>query len=137
MQHEHSFGIIPLRRFQGCWQVFLIQHRAGHWSFPKGHQDGSETPQETAKRELFEETGLSVVQFLPFKELEEYYIFRKSDETVIKKRVTYFMAEAEGDVKLQMEELAEGKWASLSEAMDLITFKEALKICSEVQSLLT
>lgn len=137
MQAEHSYGILPLRQLAGQWQIFLIRHRAGHWSFPKGHQNGGESPRETASRELFEETGLSIVKFLPYQEIEEHYIFQRKEGTVIDKRVTYFMAEVKGEVKIQEEELDQGKWVPLAQARELITFEEARKVCTVVQSLLT
>ena len=39
------------------------------WSFPKGHVDKDETPLETAKREVYEETGIKDVY------LEQLYSF--------------------------------------------------------------
>ena len=39
-------------------EVLLIKSR-GIWSFPKGHIDKGETPDETALREVAEETGVS------------------------------------------------------------------------------
>lgn len=38
-------------------------HGAGTWSVPGGHQEYGETWEETAHRELFEETGLDVQEF--------------------------------------------------------------------------
>lgn len=132
---QHSFGIIPLRN-KGQWEVFLVQHHAGHWSFPKGKLEEGETPHEAAGRELFEETGLSVVKFLPFEELNEHYIFT-FEKKIINKEVTYFMAEVAGQEKLQPAEISQGRWFSLSDAAKMITFKEAHKICVKVQHLLS
>ena len=38
----------------------LIQQKAGHYGFPKGHVEKNETEVETAIREIKEETGLEV-----------------------------------------------------------------------------
>jgi 8-oxo-dGTP diphosphatase len=35
-------------------------HGAGTWSFPGGHVDGNESPEESALRELEEETGIKL-----------------------------------------------------------------------------
>lgn len=42
-------------------RCLLVQGRWSHkWGFPKGHQEEGETEEETAIRELFEETGVLV-----------------------------------------------------------------------------
>ncbi|WP_324254125.1 NUDIX hydrolase [Paenibacillus sp. 1001270B_150601_E10] len=40
----------------------LLQRRSdnGHWGFPGGYMEMGETVEETAKREVFEETGLKL-----------------------------------------------------------------------------
>ena len=46
---EQVYGIIPLRKHKGHWQVLLVLHIKGnYWGFPKGHHDPGETPKETA-----------------------------------------------------------------------------------------
>lgn len=77
--------------------VLLVRgRRSGKWSFPKGHMEGSELALETAKRELYEETGIAVSDRRPigFQKLSaaSYYYFefpyeitptvRDSDEVV-------------------------------------------------------
>jgi 8-oxo-dGTP pyrophosphatase MutT (NUDIX family) len=47
---------------QGRKEYALVQGRhTGKWSFPKGHSNEGETPMECTKREIYEETGLSVL----------------------------------------------------------------------------
>ena len=61
MTHEKSCGGIVYRKFHGNTEILLIKHvKSGYWSFPKGHVENGETEEETAKREIKEETGLSV-----------------------------------------------------------------------------
>jgi len=134
MALEQSFGIIPLRRRKGSWEVFLIQHHAGHWGVPKGHPELNETPQQTASRELTEETGLDVLRFLDHHPLEEGYWFTREGEKV-HKTVQYFVAEVQGNVVLQEEELLEGKWVPLEKAERHMTFPEGKKLCRLVNQI--
>ena len=61
MKTEKSCGAVVLRKNQGRLQVLLIKHiNGGHWAFPKGHVEPGETEEQTALREIKEETGLSV-----------------------------------------------------------------------------
>lgn len=133
---EESFGIIPLTQEEGIWKVFLILHNKGnHWAFPKGHRDSHETAFQTAVRELKEETGLDVVRCLLDTPIIEQYQFRKQQQLVMKK-VSYFPAIVAGVLKLQEEEIREGKWLTLEEALTVLSFKEGRSICRQIMALL-
>ena len=61
MTYEKSCGGIVYRKFHGNTEILLIKHiKSGYWSFPKGHVENGETEEETAKREIKEETGIDV-----------------------------------------------------------------------------
>lgn len=127
---ECSYGIIPITWRDGAFQVFLVQHRAGHWGFPKGHPSEGETPLETAKRELYEETGLIVAQLLSQEVLEESYEFER-DQSVIKKTVRYYLATVVNPLEISIDknEILEGKWIVIQNAPSLLTFAEARRLC--------
>lgn len=40
--------------------ILLVRNRRGHWGLPKGHWEAGELLEETAAREVLEETGLQV-----------------------------------------------------------------------------
>lgn len=128
---EVCYGIIPLRKVEGRWDVFLVKLRSGdHWGFPKGHGLEGEEGKETAQRELYEETGLTIKQFLSEEQLvETYQIIRK--QTVISKTVIYYIAEVSGDIALQFDEICDAKWISLAEAESLITYSELRSVCKK------
>ncbi len=44
--------------FDARGQVLLVRYRSGGWAFPKGHIEPGETPEQTARREVHEETGV-------------------------------------------------------------------------------
>jgi 8-oxo-dGTP pyrophosphatase MutT (NUDIX family) len=130
-EQETSYGIIPLKRKGENWQVLLIKHRAGHWSFPKGHPEEKESPLESAKRELLEETGLKVKKILSGSPLKEAYRYKRAGR-LIDKTVEYFLAEVEGEASIQAEELADSCWVSVPDAAGRATFPEGKRICSEI-----
>jgi bis(5'-nucleosidyl)-tetraphosphatase len=137
MKHDESFGVIPLRKERGQWEVFLIQHReGGYWGFPKGHREADETPLEAAKRELKEETGLHCSSLLQEEMLHEQYWFQHEGQKIFKK-VTYFVSEVSGDVHLQKAEINDGIWLPLHEAMNRVTHPEGKAILAEVIKRLT
>lgn len=133
MKQDSSFGIIPLRFRNGQWEVLLVQHKSGSlwWAFPKGHAEVNESPQQTAERELFEETGLAVLHYLSSTPLTETYIFTFKGERIFK-TVQYFLAMVEGQLLIEESELEAAHWMTLAEALEMITFKEGRRICQEV-----
>lgn len=136
MRQEESFGVIPLSKKKGIWSVFLIQHKHAHyWGFPKGHAEPRESAEQAALRELKEETNLDVVKFLQVDPIIEQYQFILEGKP-ISKRVHYFIAEVSGDVILQEEELKDGIWLSISDALNKVTHKEGKAILSSVEKIL-
>jgi 8-oxo-dGTP pyrophosphatase MutT (NUDIX family) len=126
---EESFGIIPLMQKEEAWCVLLILHQKGrHWAFPKGHAHPGESPLQSAKRELKEETGLDVEHLLQETPLIENYQFYHKKE-IIHKKVSYFPAVVKGELILQEEEIQDAKWVLLKEAPLYLSFKESKAMC--------
>lgn len=127
MQIENSFGCIPIKKDSEGYQVFLVKLSSGnHWGFPKGHKENIETPIQTAKRELFEETSLTIESVLPFSPIIEKYILLR-DGIKTKKTVEYFIVNVSGEVHLQYPEIIDGRWVFISEAENLLTYDESKK----------
>ena len=42
--------------------LLVYGKKSGKWGFPKGHQENNETVEDTAIRELYEETGIKINQ---------------------------------------------------------------------------
>lgn len=136
-RQDESFGVVPLKKEGGQWEVFLIKHKHGrYWGFPKGHAEAGETPQVTAARELKEETNLDVVQFLTGEPLMERYSFMLGGSRIYK-RVYYFIAEVSGEISLQKHEISDGIWLPFPEALQKLTHSEGKTILSQVSSFLS
>ena len=60
VKYEKSCGIVVLNNNK----ILLLHYPSGHWDFPKGHVDGNETEQETAVRELVEETAIDDIHLV-------------------------------------------------------------------------
>ncbi len=90
MNLEISCGAVVYTVRNGQPLFVLVQEQSGAYSFPKGHMEGDETEAETARREVFEETGLLVVFREGFRETDEYGLREKPGTH---KRVVYFLAE--------------------------------------------
>ena len=90
------------------------------WTLPKGTPDPGETVEETALREVGEETGLEVRIVAPLPSIQ--YTFVQSG-TRIHKTVHYFLMEAVGgDLSRHDREFERVRWVTFDEAPGLLTF---------------
>lgn len=100
-----------------------------YWDFPKGYIEVDENPQEAAKREVEEETGLTDIEFIEGFEEQIKYFFQFEDKTILK-IVTFFLVETKTEVVKISSEHIDYKWLSYEQALAQLTFvntKEILK----------
>ena len=119
--------------------VFLIiEHRQGHWSFPKGHKEKGETDLQTAKRELSEETGITDVKFISEGiELSEVYLFNSGKNHRVEKSVDYFIAEVFSEtVKIDNMEIVNFQWCGLDKGLKLVTFPESENLLNKAYKII-
>ena len=103
------------------------------WSLPKGTPDGAETIEQTALREVAEETGLQVRIRQPVGEIE--YFFMQRGER-IHKTVHYFVMEAVGgDTAAHDHEFDEVRWVPIAEARRLMSFPTEREIVEHALAL--
>lgn len=141
IKSDVSYGVIPIKKSTAGWEVFLIHQFSkignnSYWIFPKGHPEENETPIETAKRELKEETGLEADYFIPnntFK-LKYNFIF---EGVKINKTVEFFVGIITNDqYQLDNNEVKEAGWYSLSDAKDRLDYQDTKKVFKEVVNFL-
>ena len=116
----------------GKTQYVIIKSTEGYYGFPKGHIESGESEEETALREIREETGLIVKIISGFRMVDEHPIPNKPD---IMKRVIYFLAEFENQiVKYQKEELLGAYLMTYTDAINVFQFDSSKKILERADS---
>ena len=104
------------------------------WTLPKGTPKRNETREETAVREVVEETGLDVRITGPLDSIE--YTFVQSG-TRIHKTVHYFMMEPTGgDLARHDNEFDQVRWVDFDEATTLLTFETERALVARAADLL-
>ena len=91
---EKSCGAIVYTVEDGDIKYLLVEEMSGCHSFPKGHMENDETEEETALREIKEETNLEVELNTDFRVSEQYDPAEKPGVT---KHVVYFLAKYTGE----------------------------------------
>ncbi len=119
MSKEKSCGALVCNRDGEKLKILILKHRlGGHWSFPKGHVEHGETEQETALREVLEETGLKIRLVQNFREKVSY-----SPKLGVDKDVVYFLGYADDShTIMQEEEVSEINWVDIAEAHEFLTY---------------
>jgi 8-oxo-dGTP pyrophosphatase MutT (NUDIX family) len=112
MAKEVSAGGVVYRRTKdNKIELMLIEDRYLKASLPKGKQEKGETMEETALREIREETGIEGKVVQPLETI--YYNYYNPKIGAIKKEVHYYLVEAmSGTLVPQLEEIHNVAWLS-------------------------
>src|SRR5688500_11276582 len=78
---EFTAGGVVFRRVDGKIEILMIQDRVGRWTIPKGHVEEGEKLEETAIREVGEETGLLDVKIHEL--LDKIHFFYRKEGKLI------------------------------------------------------
>ncbi|MBR5805631.1 MAG: NUDIX domain-containing protein [Oscillospiraceae bacterium] len=126
MRTEKSCGAVVFRTIEDKTEILLIRHvNGGHWAFPKGHVEKGETEEQTALREILEETGLAVVLDNRYRQVVSY-----SPKKDVIKDVVYFVAYAAADSETvrQESEISRIRWVDASDAVGYVSFDNDKKV---------
>ena len=116
-EYENSCGAIVFN--ENTEKILLVKMHNGNWGFPKGHIEKDETKEETAIREVLEETNVRI-KIIPNFEREIKYI--PNEKTI--KKVTIFMGITQDEeVTIDTFEIEDFKWCTYEEALKLVTYK--------------
>lgn len=121
-----SCGVIPVRYRGGKREYLLLLQTNACWSFPKGHMEAGETEQQTALRELREETGL-VAKSLSVQTASCEYALTP----YTRKQVVYYLGLVDGNVTHQETEVRRHLWVRV-ENLGKYLHPDTLAACREL-----
>lgn len=121
-EQERSAGGVVVR---GKQTIVIVPTRRGAQgqkvlALPKGHVDPGETPDQTALREVREETGVEAA--LVEKLGDVRYFYQRGGKRIFK-RVTFYLFEyLGGSLDDHDDEVEEARWLPLSEAVQALSY---------------
>ena len=132
MIKEKSCGAVVYTTKNGETEYLLVQMMGGHYSFPKGHVESGESEEQTALREIKEETDLDVSLDTAFRQSVVY-----SPYVGCEKEVVYFVAYAKSrETVCQQTEIRRALWLSYDGAIERVTFDNDKRILNEANEYL-
>jgi 8-oxo-dGTP pyrophosphatase MutT (NUDIX family) len=128
-----SCGGVVIRHGQQGPEIVLgsrQRERLGtSWTLPKGTPSGGESAEETALREVMEETGLEVRVVAPIGPIDYYFT---QSGTRIHKTVHFFLMEpVGGDLGAHDHEFDEVRWMPVGTALEMMTFPTERQIVEQ------
>ena len=135
MPQEKSCGAVVFTKHKEGLKFLLLHYGAGHWDFPKGKQEKNEKEEQTALREIKEETGIENVETLDgFRETVKYF-YKKGEETVYKE-VTFFLVQSPTEeVMISFEHIGYA-WLSYEHAYKKLTFNNSKELLENADKFL-
>jgi 8-oxo-dGTP pyrophosphatase MutT (NUDIX family) len=137
--HRISSGGVVFRPTGATHEVALIRvaRADGHaWTLPKGWVERGEDLEQTAVREVREETGLRAKVLRKLGEIT-YEFYAKPDRSRVHKTVHVFLLEClGGDTAEHDDEVEEVRWFTLDEAVRTLTYKNEREMLEKAVSLI-
>lgn len=133
---EVSAGGVVFKKENDKIQFILVSPKEGRWCLPKGLIDKGEKEEETALREVREETGLNckIIQKI---DTIEYWYYAKERGTRLHKFVHFFLMEfLEGSLQNHDWEIIEVKWFEAEDAIAMASFKSEKEILKKALQIL-
>ena len=141
MRREFSSGGLLVRRLRGRWMVAAIRpagRPAGLWALPKGQIDQGESGEETALREIAEETGATGRSLGKLGDVR--YWFNWEGERIFKV-VSFFLVRYEsgklGEIPEEFRhEVADVRWLPLDDAPRLLAYEGERRLAEKAMAVL-
>ncbi|WP_084423060.1 deoxyribose-phosphate aldolase [Cohnella thermotolerans] len=115
---EISAGGVVYRNRDGRLEIQLIRDRFGKMTLAKGKAEPGETIEQTALREIREETGISGTIVAPLSVVR--YEYESAEQVTVQKEVHYYLVEADrGTLRAQESEIAGVAWHEPGESWRL------------------
>ena len=127
MKKEKSCGAVVISEEDNQTMFLIIKQHDENWHFPKGHVEEGETEEQTAIREIKEETNIDVEIDTSFRKVITY-----SPKEGVIKDVVFFIGKATSfDIKIDPNELLDAKWVNALEAKNYFIHEDTKGVCEE------
>src|SRR5512146_996724 len=134
-REEHSAGGVVFRIEAGQPLYLLIRDSYQNWGFPKGHIEPGEQPDEAARREVLEETGLAGLAIRGAIDTIDWF-FRFRGQLIHKSCQFFLMESLEATTSPQRNEgITACRWIGFEDAEALVSYANAREVLRRAQEM--
>jgi len=129
-------GVVCRRNPAGQLEVVLIATQGGErWGLPKGLVEKGESLEETALREVREETGLEAEILERLEPIEYWFWWDEEGQKVRYHKKVYFflMAYRSGDVAQHDFEVEDVRWFPIDQAIERASYRTEREVLQQVK----
>lgn len=129
VREQTAGGIVFRRREKGTGiEILLIQDAKDRWTIPKGHLEEGEKADQTAGREVSEETGLSSIAVHAWLGKVDFR-YRRQNSLVLITMQVYLVEATNPHQALKKEDwMNDIRWFPAMEAFDIIEYEDISKL---------
>lgn len=119
----------------GKREYLVLHYEEGHWDLPKGHVEQGETEEETALRELREETGIQDAELKNGFRGKISYSYTRNGQKYFKD-VYFYLAESPNKTITLSDEHTDFQWLSFEKAYKIVTHKNSKELLRKAEEFL-
>lgn len=137
-----SAGGVAFRETGSRLEIAIVSvNPSRRWQLPKGIVDEGETPEAAAFREVREEAGIETDLVMPIETIEYWYvgeISRGGERVRFHKFVHFYLLKYQsGEIENHDHEIAETRWVTADEAIEMLAFKSEKAVVEKAVNLIS